>query len=75
MIARLAGWCERPGGAFLFIIPIALDELLLKRIWPGELRGGHLSYLLMFFLFGYLLMGDYHLTGSVRRHGRRVGPG
>jgi glucan biosynthesis protein C len=72
LIARLAGWCDRWGGIFLFLIPLLLVQLGLR----GLLGKGHyphtwvdLFVYAVFFLIGYLIPADERFTESLKRHG------
>lgn len=68
MTSRLAGVCDRWGGVFWFLVPIAGLQLGLRMIWPG----GHpliwFIYLLSYFVIGYLLMAEDRFVGMLQRH-------
>ena len=69
-IDRLAGRVARPGGIFLFLIPIVLAEILFYyqpetpgRGWPDFILWA------LFFVIGYLIAADGRFTEGIKRHG------
>lgn len=70
LIERLAGWCDRPGGIFLFVIPLAIVQIALRwlpvttdRTWADFL------WYSVFFVIGYIIAADDRFTDSIKRHG------
>jgi peptidoglycan/LPS O-acetylase OafA/YrhL len=70
LIARLARWSARPGGIFLFIIPLAIVQITLRwlpettdRTWADFL------WYALFFVIGYLMAADDRFTEGIKRHG------
>jgi len=70
LIDRLAGWCARPGGLFLLVVPLAIFEVALRwlpvtteRTWADVL------WYMGFFAIGYIIAIDERFTGSIKRHG------
>ena len=70
LIDRLAGWCARPGGLFLLVVPLAISEVALRwlpvtteRTWADFL------WYACFFAIGYIIAMDERFTGSIKRHG------
>jgi hypothetical protein len=68
LIERLAGWCDRRGGAFLFVLPIALAWIALKVWFPGSRTWAEFVYYTIFFLIGYIMPADNRFTESFVRH-------
>lgn len=67
-IDRLAGWVARPGGVFLFVIPLAVVQIALR--WPPEApeRGwADFLWYALFYVFGYLIAADGRFTESIKR--------
>ncbi len=69
-IERLAGWCARPGGIFLFVIPLAIVQLGLRwlpaitdRTWAD------FFWYAIFFVAGYIIAADDRFTEGIKRHG------
>jgi len=69
-IERLAEWCDRPGGIFLFVIPLAIVQIALRwlpvttdRTWADFL------WYVVFFVAGYIIAADDRFTDSIKRHG------
>ncbi len=69
VIDKLAAWCARPGGIFLFIIPIALIRVALRAAFPGEHDWGEVVYYLTFFVYGYLLFSRPSFAEAILRQG------
>jgi peptidoglycan/LPS O-acetylase OafA/YrhL len=68
LVERLAGWCCRPGGALLFLIPISLVTIGLRFLFPGSRTWADLVYYALFFIVGYLVPADGRFTESFVRH-------
>ena len=69
LISRVAGWCDRVGGIFLFLIPLVLVRICLRSFFGGEHTWADLFEYAVFFLIGYLIPSDERFTGGFRRHG------
>jgi hypothetical protein len=69
LIARLAGWSDRWGGIFLFLVPLALVRIGLRGFFRGEHTWADLVYYAVFFLIGYVMAADRRFTASYKRHG------
>jgi peptidoglycan/LPS O-acetylase OafA/YrhL len=69
LIATLAGWCDRRGGIFLFVIPIALVLIGLKSVFKGRFTWADFFYYAVFFVIGYMIPADNRFTESIKRHG------
>jgi glucan biosynthesis protein C len=67
-IERLAGWSDRRGGIFLFVIPLALVLICLRFLFIGRSWADFLWYAI-FFLIGYIMAADKRFTESIKRHG------
>ncbi len=68
-IDKLAAWCARPGGIFLFIIPLALVRITVWAAFPGLNDWGDLAVYLTFFMSGYLLFSRPAFLDAIRRQG------
>jgi glucan biosynthesis protein C len=71
LIERLAGWCHRWGGMFLFLIPLLLVRFCLRRLSGGEYPHTWVDVFeyAVFFLIGYLIPADRRFTEGIKRHG------
>jgi hypothetical protein len=70
LIARLAGWSARPGGIFLFVIPLAIVQIALR--WLPETTDrtwADFFWYALFFVIGYLMAADERFTEGIKRHG------
>jgi glucan biosynthesis protein C len=68
-IDRLAGWSDRRGGIFLFVIPLALVLVCLRSLFGGGTTWADFLWYAIFFLIGYIMAADKRLTESIKRHG------
>jgi surface polysaccharide O-acyltransferase-like enzyme len=69
-IERLAGWVARPGGIFLFLIPLAVVQIALR--WPPKLTGrtwADFLWYALFFVIGYIIAADGRFTEAIKRYG------
>ncbi len=69
LIERLAGWCDRRGGTFLFLIPLVLGRICLRSFFGGEHTWADLFEYAVFFVVGYFIPADKRLTEGFKRHG------
>jgi glucan biosynthesis protein C len=70
LIAGLAGWSARPGGIFLFVIPLAVVQIALR--WLPETTDrtwADFFWYALFFVIGYLIAADDRFTQGIKRHG------
>jgi glucan biosynthesis protein C len=70
VLARLGALGQRPGGLFLFVIPITLTRLSLQGRFPGYTDWSDFGYMLAFFVCGYILYADERLIEAIEREGR-----
>ncbi len=69
LIKRLATWCNRWGGVFLFLIPLILVRIGLRSFFAGEHTWADFVYYAVFFLIGYIMPADNRFTDSFKRFG------
>jgi len=69
LIEKLAGWCDRRGGIFLFVIPLAIILIGLRFSLKGERTWADFLWYMTFFLIGYIMPADKRYTESFKRHG------
>ncbi len=67
IILRLAELCEHRGGLLLFILPLAVVRLGIKPFFPYQNDWSDFSFLMSFFLLGYVLFADERFTRAIRR--------
>ena len=68
-INRLAGWCARRGGIFLFLLPLVLVRVGLRSFFWGEHTWVDFLEFVVYFVIGYILLADRRFTESIKRHG------
>jgi peptidoglycan/LPS O-acetylase OafA/YrhL len=68
-IDRVAGWCDRRGGIFLFVIPLALILIAFTFLASGRRSWADFLWYGTFFVIGYIMVADNRFTESVKRYG------
>ena len=70
LIERLAGWSNRRGGIFLFLIPIVLTLIFFEGARNGgSSTWGAFVWYSTFFVIGYIIATDKRFTESIKMHG------
>ncbi|MFC1980540.1 acyltransferase family protein, partial [Chloroflexota bacterium] len=69
LIKKLATWCSRWGGVFLFLIPLILVRIGLRSFFEGQITWAESVYYAVFFLIGYIIPADNRFTDSFKRYG------
>jgi hypothetical protein len=57
-ISRLVAVCTKPGGLFVFGVPIALVQVALRAPFPGYQSWADVFSWLLIFLYGFILLAD-----------------
>ena len=65
-LARLAEW---RGGLLLLTLPLILSRLVLQPFFPDYTGWSDFSFMLIFFVLGYVLMTDERFMQAIRRDG------
>lgn len=68
-ITRITAWSNKPGGIFLFIIPLALLLIIFRVLFESRFTWADLIWYAMFFIIGFMMAADSRLTDSVKKHG------
>ena len=68
-VARLAGWAARPGGIFLFVIPLALARVALNwlPVYSDHTWGDFFWYG-FYFVIGFIIAGDERFVESMKKY-------
>ncbi len=69
VLDTLASWCARPGGIFLFILPIGLIQMALRGAFPAYTDWADFVYFFAFFVYGYVLFSQPSFARAIHRHG------
>jgi glucan biosynthesis protein C len=69
VLDKLAAWCSRPGGIFLFVLPIAIIQMALRAAFPVYPDWADFTFWFAFFVYGYLLFSRPSFTEAIRRQG------
>jgi peptidoglycan/LPS O-acetylase OafA/YrhL len=67
-IERLAGWCDRRGGIFLLVIPLALTLISLRALFRTQRGWPDVLYYAIYFIIGYIMVADKRFTKAFKRH-------
>jgi glucan biosynthesis protein C len=67
-IAKLAGWCNKQGGIFLFVIPISGTLIGLRILIKDRFSWADLSWYAIFFVIGYMIAADKQFTRGIKKH-------
>lgn len=76
LIDKLARACQRPGGIYLFVLPLLIVQLALSGIFPTPEfpalvnDGPRFIWLLLVFIFGYILISDARFQSAIAKQGR-----
>ena len=68
-IIRVAGWSDRRGGIFLFVIPLVALLIGFRSLFGGGRTWTDFFWYTTFFLIGYILFADERFARSIKRHG------
>lgn len=66
-IAWLGIWCNRPGGIFVFVLPLALGQIVLEAPFHGYQNWADFVLWLCIFLFGFILAANPHFVSAIQR--------
>jgi len=66
-ITRLGKVGEYRGGLLLFIVPIALSRNILQPMYPDYTDWSEFTYMLIFFICGYILYSEERLKAAIAR--------
>ncbi len=68
-IAWLAAVCERRGGIFVLVLPLALIQTALRASFPGYLGWTDFFSWFVFFVYGYLFLANPRFQQAIRKQG------
>ncbi|HVB22491.1 MAG TPA: alpha/beta fold hydrolase [Ktedonobacteraceae bacterium] len=66
-ISNVAAWSEKPGGLFVFVLPIALAQVVLCVPFPGYQNWADFAVWLFIFIFGAILFVDPRFKFAVQK--------
>jgi len=67
-IERLAEWCDRRGGIFLFTIPPAIALISLRGLFRNQRSWADFIWYAIYFIIGYVIAADKRFTKAFKRH-------
>lgn len=69
-VSRAAVFFKKPGAIYLFALPLALVELVIRPEGIGrrDMGGWNIFIYLIFFIYGYLLASDTQFKAAIERH-------
>ncbi len=69
LIDVLAGWSQRWGGIFLFLIPVILIRIGLRSVFFGIFTWADFFESVLYFVIGYMLPAVPRFTEGIKKHG------
>jgi len=69
LIMRVAGWSDRRGGIFLFVIPLVFILICFRSLFGGGRTWTDFLWYTTFFIMGYVLFADERFAKSIKRNG------
>ena len=67
-IERLTGWCNRRGGIFLFVIPLAIALISLRGLFRIQRSWADFLWYAIYFIIGYIIAADKRFAKAFKRH-------
>lgn len=67
-ITTLADWCNRPGGLFLFIIPLVLPRAVSGGFLQAQSCWGGFVWYLIYFVIGYVIAAEKRFTEAFMKN-------
>jgi glucan biosynthesis protein C len=67
-IERMTGWCDRRGGIFLFVIPLAIALISLRGLFRIQRSWADVLWYAIYFIIGYVMAADKSFTKALKRH-------
>jgi hypothetical protein len=67
-IERLAERCDRQGGIFIFVIPLALALISLRGLFRTERGWADFLWYAIYFVIGYVMVADRRFTKAFTKH-------
>ena len=64
--SRLARWCGKRGGVFLFLIPLIIVRAAFTHLFEGHHSWAHLFTYAVLFVIGYLMPADERFTEGMK---------
>jgi glucan biosynthesis protein C len=69
-ISKLAAFCEKPAGLFVFVVPIALIQIALRAPFPGYQGWADFFIWLFIFVYGFILLADTRFQKAILKQGK-----
>jgi len=69
-LARLAQVSKWSGGLLVFVIPLILIRFIFQPFFPAYTGWADFTFMLAFFLSGYIIIADERFMQAIRRDGR-----
>jgi len=69
-ISRLAAFCNRPAGLFVFVLPIALIQIMLRAPFPGYHGWTDFFSWFLIFVYGFILLADSRFENAIEKQGK-----
>ena len=66
-MAKLAAFCDRPAGLFVFVLPIALIQIALRAPFPGYQSWSDFFTWLIFFIYGFMFLAEPRFESAIQK--------
>src|SRR5947209_15098139 len=66
-MAKLAAFCDRPAGLFVFVLPIALIQMALRAPFPGYQSWSDFFTWLLIFLYGFMFLAEPRFASAIQK--------
>ncbi len=69
-IRKIAEWSSKPGGIFIFVIPLSMVLIMFRGLFNASRSWADLIWYAVFFIIGYIIPFDKRVTDSINKHTR-----
>jgi hypothetical protein len=69
VIDKIANLCSHREAIYLFVVPLALGQVILKPLFPHINSWADIILYIMCFVIGYIIQGDERFTRAIRKDG------
>ena len=67
IISKLAAFCDRPAGLFVFVLPIALIQIALRALSPGYQSWSDFFTWLLIFIYGFMFLAEPRFESAIQK--------
>ncbi|MFN2176568.1 MAG: acyltransferase family protein [Anaerolineales bacterium] len=67
-IDKIAGWTDKRGGIFIFLIPLIVIMTSFRFLFAGGRTWADFLWYAVFFVFGYFMVADKRFTDNIKKY-------